>query len=71
VGFVQRDYTDRTPQLVKHYSRVLQETENRSRELLSTVSAAYVERMKAGLRHWIDGGRRGYLAWGIFHFRKP
>jgi len=26
--------------------------------------------MKKGLRHWIDGGKKGYLAWGIFHFKK-
>jgi sarcosine/dimethylglycine N-methyltransferase len=25
--------------------------------------------MVRGLGHWIDAGRRGYLAWGILHFR--
>jgi len=26
--------------------------------------------MKTGLRRWVEGGERGYLAWGIFRFRK-
>ena len=25
--------------------------------------------MKVGLQHWVNGGRAGNLAWGIFHAR--
>nr|MBA2442576.1 SAM-dependent methyltransferase [Rubrobacter sp.] len=32
-------------------------------------SQEYIDRMKKGLGHWVDGGRGGHLAWGIFHFR--
>jgi len=59
-----------TQQLVKHYSRVLQETERREDDLQKVVSRAYIERMKKGLGHWIDGGKNGYLAWGTFVFVK-
>lgn len=27
--------------------------------------------MKKGLRYWIEGGKNGYLAWGIFLLQKP
>jgi sarcosine/dimethylglycine N-methyltransferase len=64
-------FDDRTLQLVAHYKRVLQETEHRELDLLKAgVSSEYIEKMKAGLRHWIDGGGRGFLTWGIFHFIK-
>ena len=34
------------------------------------VSADYIEGMKAGLSHWVEGGRAGLLTWGIFLFEK-
>jgi len=71
LGLQDLGYEDQKQQLVNHYSRVLRETENRQEELAKVVSSEYIERMKKGLGHWIDGGRKGYLAWGIFHFRKP
>lgn len=63
-------YDDLTHQLINHYQRVLDETEKYSDELANKVDPAYVERMKAGLRYWIDGGRKGFLAWGIFLMQK-
>lgn len=62
---------NQTPNLTRHYARVLQETERREHELDGKVSRDYIERMKAGLGRWVDGGNKGYLAWAIFHFRKP
>jgi sarcosine/dimethylglycine N-methyltransferase len=64
-------FVDATEQLRRHYSRVLEETTAREAEITDSISPEYIERMKAGLGHWIEGGRRGHLAWGIFHFRKP
>lgn len=66
----EEDFVRLTPHLVMHYSRVLQETDRRGDELVKLVSRGYIERMKKGLRHWIDGGEKGYLVWGIFRFRK-
>lgn len=62
-------FEDHTEQLVTHYSRVLDETERREAEISGAVSADYITRMKAGLRHWVDGGKAGNLVWGIFHVR--
>ncbi|WP_199433233.1 glycine/sarcosine N-methyltransferase [Qaidamihabitans albus] len=62
-------FEDHTPQLATHYGRVLQETEQREAEISQNVSAEYLSRMKVGLQHWVDGGRGGNLAWGIFHAR--
>lgn len=71
LGLREERFLELTPQLVMHYSRVLQETEKRQDEFGGKVSAAYLDRMKKGLGHWIDGGEKGHLAWGIFRFSKP
>ena len=64
-------FEDLTPHLTQHYTRVLQETTRREALLLSRISTDYLDRMKRGLGHWIDGGANGNLAWGLFHFQKP
>lgn len=62
-------FEDHTPHLPTHYARVLEETTAHEEELTGQISPEYIGRMKKGLQHWVDGGRKGYLAWGIFHFR--
>lgn len=71
VGLVDEGYEDHAQQLTNHYSRVLRELDSREDELQGRVSSGYIERMKKGLRHWIEGGRNGYLAWGVFLFSRP
>jgi glycine/sarcosine/dimethylglycine N-methyltransferase len=70
-GFDVVQFDDLTYQLVNHYQRVLEETEKKTNDLVGKVDPAYIERMKKGLRYWIDGGKNGYLAWGIFLLQKP
>ncbi len=70
LGWHDRGFEEMTDQLVMHYTRVLQTTESMESELEGKVSADYIERMKAGLRHWINGGSQGHLAWGVFLFEK-
>jgi sarcosine/dimethylglycine N-methyltransferase len=70
VGLEELSYEDHAQQLPEHYGRVLRETERQQERLQKVVSQDYIERMKKGLQHWVDGGNKGYLAWGIFHFRK-
>lgn len=70
IGFQDMGFEPLDDHLTLHYSRVLDEMENREEELRTVVSQNYIENMKKGLRHWIDGGEKGYLAWGIFHFKK-
>ncbi len=60
-----------THQLVRHYARVAEELSARRAEIGGQISEAYVERMLAGLDHWVRAGQDGLLAWGVIHFRKP
>jgi sarcosine/dimethylglycine N-methyltransferase len=71
LGMEELGYEDLTDQLVNHYARVLGELERQEDRLKQhgRVSEDYIERMKKGLEHWVEGGRKGHLAWGILHFR--
>ncbi|MPZ65057.1 MAG: methyltransferase domain-containing protein, partial [Pseudonocardiaceae bacterium] len=69
LGLTTIDFEDHTRQLARHYGRVLEETERREGEIEGSVSRDYLEPMKVGLRHWVEGGNSGRLAWGIFHAR--
>jgi sarcosine/dimethylglycine N-methyltransferase len=62
---------DLTHQLPRHYARVRHELASQRQQLAGKVSEDYIERMLAGLQHWVDAGKAGRLAWGIMHFRKP
>jgi sarcosine/dimethylglycine N-methyltransferase len=68
-GWTEVQVHDLTPQLVAHYSRVRSSLSARRADLSGRISEAYFDRMIEGLGHWIDAGTRGYLAWGILHFR--
>ncbi len=70
LGFEEIGFDENTPQLAAHYQRVHDETVVRDAELSKVVSRDYIERMKTGLRHWVEGGQKGRLSWGIFQFRK-
>ncbi len=70
LGFEDMGFEPLDDHLTTHYARVLDEMERREEELETVVSPEYIGNMKKGLRHWVDGGKKGYLAWGIFHFRK-
>ena len=39
-------------------------------ELRHQISEDHLNNMKRGLARWVEAGERGYLAWGIFSFRK-
>jgi cyclopropane fatty-acyl-phospholipid synthase-like methyltransferase len=71
LGWKDLGYEDHLHHLVTHYSRVLETTQTQQDRLVGKISEAYIERMKAGLQHWIEGGRAGHLAWGVFLFQKP
>ena len=71
LGWQELEFSDHTDQLVNHYRRVLETTEALHAELSQDISAEYLSQMKAGLQRWVDGGKQGYLAWGIFLFAKP
>ena len=70
LGWTEVRVNDLTHQLINHYTRVRQELIERKSALASSISAAYADRMIQGLTNWIEAGAKGYLAWGILHFRK-
>jgi SAM-dependent methyltransferase len=71
LGWSDEGFDEQAHRIAQHYSRVRAELENREDELEGLVSRGYIERMKKGLSHWIEGGNAGLLTWGIFLFRKP
>jgi ubiquinone/menaquinone biosynthesis C-methylase UbiE len=70
VGLREVSFEDLTHELIRHYERVLEETIRYESSPNPKVSKDYLEKMKKGLTYWIDGGKKGYLSWGIFVFRK-
>ncbi len=70
-GLQKLRFIDLQYHLVKHYSTVLELTREKEESLKKDVSGEYLSNMKTGLGHWIDGGKKGNLTWGIFHFNKP
>ena len=71
LGWSDLGYEDHAHQLVNHYTRVLETTKAEEPRLSGMISPDYIERMKTGLGHWINGGNAGHLAWGVFLFQKP
>lgn len=71
LGWAETNIEPMPEMLVAHYSAVLRELNQRDETLRRVCSSEYLERMKAGLRHWIDAGEQGLLDWGILHFAKP
>ncbi len=69
-GLKEVGFEEMPHHLTNHYYRVLKETEAREDELEGDVSRNYIDNMKKGLQNWVNGGKKGHLTWGIFHFRK-
>lgn len=70
LGFEKIQLIDMSEQLINHYTHVAKEIDVKREKLLKVCSAVYIEKMKVGLNHWITNGNKGYLTWGILHFRK-
>jgi len=71
LGWRDLGFEDMSEQLTRHYTRVLETTKAEQSRLKGKVSDEYIERMKSGLQHWVNGGNAGHLAWGVFLFEKP
>lgn len=68
-GFEEAITDPMTDQLRMHYWRVGQALQERYAEAVSLSGQTYVDNMLKGLRHWVDGADKGYLAWGIMDYR--
>lgn len=72
LGMKEVEFDDHSHQLPRHYARVRRALIENTDELRERgVSEDYIGRMQAGLQHWVDGGHKGHLTWGIFVFEKP
>ncbi len=69
-GWEKTGFTALPDQLPRHYQRVHDVLAGNYDRLAGTISTAYMDRMKQGLRHWVNAGRAGHLDWGILHYRK-
>lgn len=69
-GFDEVAVHNHTDQLRNHYASVKQQLRDNYRRLADEISIAYMDRMLAGLDHWVKAADAGHLAWGILHFRK-
>ncbi|MGY9107218.1 MAG: methyltransferase domain-containing protein [Alphaproteobacteria bacterium] len=70
LGFEEVQIEDLSQQLFMHYTSVARDLKEKRASLEGKVSSAYVDRMLNGLDNWIEGGKNGYLTWGIMHFTK-
>ena len=70
LGFTEINTSDLTPQLRNHYDLVRQELQSRYDELVTIISKSYMDGMISGLENWVSAADKGYLAWGILHFKK-
>ncbi len=68
-GFEDVRVQDLTPQLRNHYNRVREELLKNRKQAVHWSGEAYVANMDKGLKHWVDGADKGWLAWGIMTFR--
>ncbi|MDZ7676253.1 MAG: methyltransferase domain-containing protein [Acidimicrobiales bacterium] len=68
-GYELVNFIDLSHQLRNHYAKVREVLTDKAEAGEIRASNDYVERMKTGLGHWVDGADNGYLAWGILHFR--
>jgi len=69
-GFTEISVTPLTSNLRTHYARVGEELRKRYDEVVELSGRDYVDAMLTGLARWVDGADKGYLTWGILHFRK-
>jgi sarcosine/dimethylglycine N-methyltransferase len=71
LGFEKIEYEEMTRHLRNHYSNVRKELQRRYDEMERMGFKEYVDAMLTGLGHWVDGGDKGYLSWGIMLIEKP
>lgn len=69
-GMKEVEFEEHAEQLPRHYGRVKKELEANENRLRGVVSDEYIQNMKKGLQHWVNGGNNGYLTWGVFLFKK-
>nr|VFK30921.1 MAG: sarcosine/dimethylglycine N-methyltransferase [Candidatus Kentron sp. MB] len=70
-GFEEVEIIGLTTQLTRHYRRLLERMNQDYDAFLAACGKDYTDHQRHGLEHWVAAGEKGYLDWGILHFRKP
>lgn len=71
IGFTDIEFVDLTPNIGRHYARILEELDHNIVNLNSVLSQAYLDRLYSGLENWVDASNKNLLTWGIFKATKP
>jgi len=69
-GFEMVGFAEGTEHMVMHCGKVVKAIEEAERLGATELSQEFAEKAKMGMAQWIEGGKQGYLEWGIFHFRR-
>jgi len=72
VGFGTTTFFELSQHLTRHYSAILNILRSQEVDLRQKgCSSTYLRNMAEGLQHWIEGGEKGWLRWGVFRMVKP
>jgi sarcosine/dimethylglycine N-methyltransferase len=70
LGLKEIEIREMPEQLIHHYTNVQKQLRSQREQLNEVCSKDYLDKMDKGLMHWIEGGKKGYLNWGILLFQK-
>nr|VFJ54954.1 MAG: aspartate racemase [Candidatus Kentron sp. DK] len=71
IGFEEVEMIPLPGQLTEHYRRLLEKMDAHHEDFVAACGGDYTGHQHRGLAHWVAAGEKGYLDWGILHFRKP
>jgi len=68
-GFEELHFIDLSPNVPIHYRRFKAEVTKRYEELVQITSTEFVDKTLNSIDPWIEYYDRGYMQWGILHFK--
>lgn len=71
LGFKELHFIDLSKNVPTHYRRFGEEVRKRYDEVVSLTSPEFVDKTLKSIEPWIEYYEKGYMQWGIFHFRLP
>lgn len=69
LGFEEVQILDLSEHPATHYKKLKAQIESHYEEAVSKTSAEFVENSLSSIQPWIDYYEKGYMQWGILHFR--
>ncbi|MGB5897169.1 MAG: methyltransferase domain-containing protein [Geitlerinemataceae cyanobacterium] len=71
LGFEELHFIDLSKNVPTHYRRFGEEVRKRYDEMVSLTSPDFVDKTLKSIKPWIEYYEKGYMQWGILHFRLP